>query len=73
MDNLHTVMVLLTIAVILLSVVIIALLATVTIVLLKLKKLMNSAHTTVNNLSAATKWLNPATVFSELVSALRRK
>lgn len=73
LDQLNTIITLLTIVVVILSVVIVALIVTITVVLVKMNKLINDAQAVTHNVAQATKWLNPATVFGELVKAFRNR
>ncbi len=73
MDDMQTIITLLTIVVVLLSVVIIALLAAIIILIVKVNKLVSDAQNVTHNLASATKWLNPATVFTELMHAIRNR
>lgn len=72
MDDMQTIITLLTVVVVLLSIVIIALIAAIIILIVKVNKLVSDAQHVTSNLAAATKWLNPVTVFTELMNAIRR-
>ena len=72
-NDVNTIVTLLTVIVVLLSIVIIALLVFVTMVLIKVKRIADHVDATTSNLAKATEWLNPAKVFSELVGAFRKK
>ena len=71
MDQIQLAIVLLTILVAILSIVLIVLLALVVIVLTKLNKIADEAKQVTENLSSATAWLSPTTVFSAAIRAFR--
>ena len=73
MEDLNTVITLLTVVVAILSAVIVVMLVTLIVVLIKLKKLINSAHDATHNIAAAAKWFSPSAVFTELMQAIRKK
>ncbi len=71
MDQIETAIILLTILVTILSLVLIALLALLVVVMVKLNKIANEAKSITENLSSATAWLSPTTVFSAAMRAFR--
>lgn len=71
MDQIQLAIVLLTVLVTILSVILIVLLALVVVVLVKLNKLATEAKQITENISSATAWLSPTTVFSAAIRAFR--
>ncbi|KKW04851.1 MAG: hypothetical protein UY35_C0003G0028 [Candidatus Saccharibacteria bacterium GW2011_GWC2_48_9] len=71
MEQIEVAIILLTILITVISAVLIALLVLVVIVLTKLNKLTNEARSITENISSATAWLSPTTVFSAAVRAFR--
>lgn len=71
MDQIQLAIVLLTVLVTILSVILIVLLVLVVVVLAKLNKLADEAKQITDNISAATAWLSPTTVFSAAIRAFR--
>ena len=63
---------LLTITVIILSVVIVAMLTAATVVLIKVQRIMKNIDALTHNLSAATEWLSPVSVVSNLAKLFRK-
>lgn len=71
MDQIELAIILLTVLVTILSIVLIALLVLVVIVFTKLNKVAEEAKSITENLSSATAWLSPTTVFSAAMRAFR--
>lgn len=71
MDQIQLAITLLTILVTILSIILIVLLALVVVVFAKLNKLADEARRVTENLSSATAWLSPTTVFSAAIRAFR--
>lgn len=71
MDQIEVAIMLLTILVTILSIILIVLLVLVVVVLSKINKLTNDARQITENLSSATAWLSPTTVFSAAIRAFR--
>lgn len=63
---------LLTITVVILSVVIVAMLTVATLVLIKVQRIIRSIDAITQNLSAATEWLSPVSVVSNLAKLFRK-
>lgn len=72
MEDMHTVIVLLSIIVGLLSVVILALLATVIMLLIKVRRIAQKIDAVTTNVARATEWLSPTKVFSEIRSLFHK-
>lgn len=73
MGDLDAVVTLLTILVVMLTVLTLITLTILIVVLIKIKKVANDVGATAQNVAAATEWLKPAKLFSELATAFRRK
>lgn len=71
MEQIELAIVLLTILVTILTLVLITLVILVVVVLNKINKVMSDAQQITDNLSSATAWLSPTTVFSAAVRAFR--
>lgn len=72
MDQIEIAIMLLTVLVTILSLVLIVLLALVVVVLNKVNKVVEDARQITDNLSSATAWLSPTTIFSAAVRAFRK-
>lgn len=72
MDQIEIAIMLLTVLVTILSLVLIVLLALVVIVLNKVNKVVEDTRQITDNLSSATAWLSPTTVFSAAMRAFRK-
>lgn len=70
--DMNVLVTLLTIAVVLLSLVIIALLVAVTVVLVKLRRLINHIDVVMQNIAAASDWLSPIKIFSQISKLFRK-
>ncbi len=66
MQDMQTVIVLLSIIVTILSVMVIVLLGFVVVLLVKLRKIAVTVDTVTTNIARATEWLSPTKVFSEI-------
>lgn len=73
MEQMQLAIILLTVIVTMLSVIIAVLLALVIIVLAKLNKLAGQVKVITENVSSATAWLSPMTVFSAAARAFRKR
>lgn len=73
MDQINFAITLLTIVVTMLSVIIAVLLAVIIVVLVKLNHIASQAKVITDNLSSATAWLSPMTVFSAAARAFRKR
>jgi len=73
MQDMQTVIILLSVIVGLLSVVILALLAAVIALLVKLRQVARRVDTVTANLAMATEWLSPKKVFREISNLFSRK
>lgn len=71
MDQIELAIVLLTVLVTILTIVLIALIILVALVLNKVNKVIEDTRHITDNLSSATAWLSPTTVFSAAVRAFR--
>ena len=69
MEDMQTVIILMTVVIIIHSVTIIVLFG----VLTKLKRLVNQAEAAVSNIAQATEWLSPVKLFTEVVQLFRKK
>lgn len=72
MEQIEIAIMLLTVLVTILSLVLIALLVLVVVVLTKINRMVEDAKQIADNLSSATAWLSPTTVFSAAVRAFRK-
>ena len=72
MEDMQTVIILMTVVIIIHSVTIIVLFGVI-ISLLKLKRLVNQAEAAVSNIAQATEWLSPVKLFTEVVQLFRKK
>lgn len=72
MDQIELAIILLTILVTILTLVLITLIVLVVVVLNKINKIAGDAQQITDNLSSATAWLSPTTVFSAAVRAFRK-
>lgn len=72
MDQIELAIILLTILVTVLTLVLITLIVLVVVVLQKINKIADDARHIADNLSSATAWLSPTTVFSAAVRAFRK-
>lgn len=72
MDQIELAIILLTILVTILTLVLITLIVLVVVVLNKINKIAGDAKQITDNLSSATAWLSPTTVFSAAVRAFRK-
>lgn len=68
----HTLIILLTIAVLLLSVMMIAVLAIAIIIVLKVRSIAERVNRITDNVANASEWLVPAKVMSEVVKLFRK-
>ena len=66
MQDMQTVIVLLSIIVTILSAMVIVLLVLVTVLLVKIRKIALTVDTVTTNIVKATEWLSPTKVFSEI-------
>lgn len=73
MEDMQTVIILMTIVIIIHSVTIIVLFGVIIALLTKLKRLVNHAEATVSNIAQATEWLSPVKLFTEVVQLFRKK
>lgn len=73
MDQIELAIILLTVLVTVLTLVLITLIVLVVVVLAKVNKIAEDGRQVMENLSSATAWLSPTTVFSAAVRAFRRK
>ena len=74
MEDMQTVIILMTVVIIIHSVTIIVLFGVIIISLLtKLKRLVNQAEAAVSNIAQATEWLSPVKLFTEVVQLFRKK
>jgi uncharacterized protein YoxC len=71
MDQIELAIVLLTILVTVLTLVLIVLIVLVVLVLNKVNKVVEDTRQITDNLSSATAWLSPTTVFSAAIRAFR--
>lgn len=71
MEQIELAIILLTILVTVLTLVLITLIVLVVVVLQKINKIADDARQITDNLSSATAWLSPTTVFSAAVRAFR--
>lgn len=71
MDQIELAIILLTILVTVLTLVLIILIVLVVLVLNKVNKVVADAQRITDNLSSATAWLSPTTVFSAAIRAFR--
>lgn len=71
-DDVKTIISLLTLVIALLTIVIVVLIATIAVLLVKFRKLMDEAHEVTHNVAAVTKWLDPSKVFAELANVFRK-
>lgn len=72
MQDMQTVIALLSVIVVILSVVVLTLLGLIIAAIVKLKKIMNQVDVISNNLVQATEWLAPAKIVSEIVKLFRK-
>ena len=73
MEDMQTVIILMTVVIIIHSVTIIVLFGVIIALLTKLKRLVNHAEATVSNIAQATEWLSPVKVFTEVARLFRKK
>ncbi|QJU07790.1 hypothetical protein FBF29_03785 [Candidatus Saccharibacteria bacterium oral taxon 488] len=73
MEDMQTVIILMTAVIIIHSVTIIVLFGVIIALLTKLKRLVNHAEATVSNIAQATEWLSPVKLFTEVVQLFRKK
>ncbi len=71
MDEMATVIALLSANLIVLSVVIIALIVVTIVLVIKMNKIVRNIQDTTAHVASATEWLSPVKVFSELATAIR--
>ncbi len=73
MEDMQTVIILMSAVIIIHSVTIIVLFGVIIALLTKLKRLVNHAEATVSNIAQATEWLSPVKLFTEVVQLFRKK
>lgn len=73
MEDMQTVIILMTVVIIIHSVTIIVLFGVIISLLTKLKRLVNQAEVAVANIAQATEWLSPVKLFTEVVQLFRKK
>lgn len=73
MEDIQTVIILMSAVIIIHSVTIIVLFGVIIALLTKLKRLVNHAEATVSNIAQATEWLSPVKLFTEVVQLFRKK
>ncbi len=66
MQDMQTVIVLLSIIVTILSIMVVVLLALAIVLLVKIRKIASTVDTVTTNIARATEWLSPAKVFKEI-------
>ena len=72
MEEMQTVIILMTVVIIIHSVMIVALFGIMIALLVKIKKIAGQVETTTKNLAHATEWLSPVKVFNSAFSAFKR-
>ncbi|MDO5344064.1 MAG: hypothetical protein Q4F02_04125 [Candidatus Saccharibacteria bacterium] len=72
MEEMQTVIILMTVVIIIHSVMIIVLFGIMIALLVKLKRIAGQVEATTKNLAQATEWLSPVKVFSSALSAFKR-
>ena len=73
MEDMQTVIILMTVVIIIHSVTIIVLFGVIISLLTKLKRLVNQAEAAGSNIAQATEWLSPVKLFTEVVQLFRKK
>ena len=73
MEDMQTVIILMTVVIIIHSVTIVVLFGVIISLLTKLKRLVNQAEAAVSNIAQATEWLSPVKVFTEVARLFRKK
>ena len=73
MEDMQTVIILMTVVIIIHSVTIIVLFGVIISLLTKLKRLVNHAEVAVSNIAQATEWLSPVKLFTEVVQLFCKK
>lgn len=73
MEDMQTVIILMTVVIIIHSVTIIVLFGVIISLLTKLKRLVNRAEVVTHNIAQATEWLSPVKVFTEVARLFRKK
>lgn len=73
MEDMQTVIILMTVVIVIHSVTIIVLFGVIIALLTKLKRLVNRAEAVTHNIAQATEWLSPVKVFTEVARLFRKK
>lgn len=73
MEDMQTVIILMTVVIIIHSVTIVVLFGVIISLLTKLKRLVNQAEAAVSNIAQATEWLSPVKLFTEVARLFRKK